>query len=264
MPRLTPAVWRSLDILELFLAEDSALSAPEITERTGLPRTTVHELLVTLTARHYLARDEVSGRYRLGLRLFQLGNAYGERIDLVQAATEVARRVSVECNETVHVGVRDGRNVVYIAKVDSTRAVRMVSAVGRTLPAHCTAVGKALLAQMGDEQVADVLSRTELVAHTEHTITDPVGYLRELRRVRTRGYALDEGELELGVRCVAVALQGGPARAALSISGPTTRMTDELVEQVVPHLRNAAAALVAELDQAGGPAPAGPARARTG
>ncbi|HWN35981.1 MAG TPA: IclR family transcriptional regulator C-terminal domain-containing protein, partial [Pseudonocardia sp.] len=129
---------------------------------------------------------------------------------------------------------------------------------------HCTAVGKALLAQMGDEQVADVLSRTELVAHTEHTITDPVGYLRELRGVRTRGYALDEGELELGVRCVAVALQGGPARAALSISGPTTRMTDELVEQVVPHLRNAAAALVAELDQAGGPAPAGPARARTG
>src|SRR5882757_10859415 len=108
MPRLTPAVWRSLDILELFLTEDATLSAPEITLRTGLPRTTVHELLVTLTARHYLTRDEPTGHYRLGLRLFQLGNAYGERLDLVKVATEVAERICAECNETVHVAVREG------------------------------------------------------------------------------------------------------------------------------------------------------------
>jgi DNA-binding IclR family transcriptional regulator len=226
MPRLTPAVWRSLDILELFLAEDSALSAPEITDRTGLPRTTVHELLVTLTARHYLTRDEVSGRYRLGLRLFQLGNAYGERIDLVQASAEVARRVSAECNETVHVGVRDGRNVVYIAKVDSTRAVRMVSAVGRTLPAHCTAVGKALLAELTEAEWAELYpDGTELPALTGRSVTDLAELRAQLRDVAARGVSTEECESNPDVCCL-----GAPVRdhldrtvAAMSISVPANR-----------------------------------------
>jgi len=114
--------------------------------------------------------------------------------------------------------------------------------------------GKALLARMDDGRVADVLSRTDLVAHTEHTITSVPAYLRELGRVRERGYAIDEGELELGVRCVAVALDGGPAPAALSVSGPTTRMTDELVDRAAPRLLAAATELVADLTAANSPA----------
>jgi IclR family acetate operon transcriptional repressor len=129
--------------------------------------------------------------------------------------------------------------------------MRMFTEVGRRVSPHCTAVGKALLARMSGERLAEVLGRLELARHTQHTITDASDYLRELHRVRARGYALDEGELELGVRCVAVALDGGPARAALSVSGPTTRMTDELIERAVPRLRAAAVALAADLDQVG-------------
>jgi IclR family transcriptional regulator, KDG regulon repressor len=226
--RLTPALARGLDILELFLAEDTPLSAPEITQRTGLPRTTVHELLGTLVARHYLARDESTGRYRLGLRLFQLGNTYAERFDLVAAATQVARRVCAECNETVHVAVRDGRNVVYIAKVDSTRAVRMVSAVGRTLPAHCTAVGKALLAGLTDAELAELYpADTELVAFTERSITSVARLREQVREAAERGFSVDECESNPDVCCL-----GAPVRdhldrvvAAMSISVPVNRWT---------------------------------------
>lgn len=226
MARLTPALLRGLDILELFLAEDGALSAPQITQRTGLPRTTVHELLVTLSARQYLARDELTGHYRLGLRTFQLGNAYGERFDLAKASTEVARRVSAQCDETVHVAVRDAANVVYIAKVDSTRAVRMVSSVGRTLPAHCTAVGKALLAGVSDAQLDELYPEgSTLVALTTRSITAVSTLRAQLREVARRGVSSEECESNPDVCCV-----GAPVRdhldrvvAAMSISVPVNR-----------------------------------------
>lgn len=230
MARLTPALARGLDILELFLTEDSPLSAPQIIQRTGLPRTTVHELLSTLVTRHYLVRDELSGRFRLGLRLFQLGNAYAERFDLVSAATAVARRVCAECNETVHVAVRDGRNVVYIAKVDSTRAVRMVSAVGRTLPAHCTAVGKALLAGLSEVELLRLYpDDTQLVAFTERSITSAARLRAHIRETAARGLSVDECESNLDVCCLAASVRDHLDRvvAAMSISVPANRWTAE-------------------------------------
>jgi DNA-binding IclR family transcriptional regulator len=226
--RQTPALLRGLDILELFLTENATLSAPDITLRTGLPRTTVHELLVTLTARHYLTRDEPTGHYRLGLRLFQLGNAYGERLDLAGASTEVARGICAECNETVHVAVRDGANVVYIAKVDSSRAVRMVSAVGRTLPAHCTAVGKALLADLTDTELAELYpARTKLAALTEHSITGVAELRAQLREINERGISVEQCESNPDVCCLAAPVRDHLDRtvAALSISVPAARWT---------------------------------------
>jgi DNA-binding IclR family transcriptional regulator len=229
VPRLTPALARGLDIVELFLTEDRPLSAPEIARRTGLPRTTVHELLGTLVARSYLVRDELGGHYRLGLRLFQLGNAYAERFDLVTAATGVARRVCAECNETVHVAVREGRNVVYIAKVDSTRAVRMVSAVGRTLPAHCTAVGKALLAGLSEAELAELYPEgARLVAFTEHSITTVPRLRAEIRDTIDRGLSVDECESNPDVCCLGAAVRDHLDRvvAAMSISVPENRWTE--------------------------------------
>lgn len=147
MGRLVPAVTRALDILELFLDGDGTLSAPDIVRKLQLPRTTVHELVTTLAARSYIVQvPGQPGRYRLGVRPYQLGSRYAEQLDLAAEGQQVARSVAETCDETVHVAILEGTDVIYIAKVDSTHAVRMVSAAGRRLPAHCTSVGKMLLA----------------------------------------------------------------------------------------------------------------------
>ena len=173
MPRVVPAVIRALDILELFL-DRPQLSAREVTERLDLPRTTVHELLVTLVARSYLI--SVPGqpvRYRLGMPLFQLGAAFAGQLDLVREAQSVARDVAAACDEAVHVAVLDGADVIYLVKVDSTHPVRMVSAVGRRLPAHCTAVGKILLSGLDQAGLDAVLTKGALPGMTPDSITDP-------------------------------------------------------------------------------------------
>ena len=126
MGRLVPAVTRALDILELFLDGDGTLSAPDIVRRLQLPRTTVHELVTTLAARSYIVQvPGQPGRYRLGVRPYQLGSRYAEQLDLAAEGQQVARSVAETCDETVHVAILEGTDVIYIAKVDSTHAVRM-------------------------------------------------------------------------------------------------------------------------------------------
>src|SRR5438876_8015420 len=129
--RQVPALARGLDILEFARSAGQPPSAAELTRGLGLPRTTVHELIQTLVARAYL--DELPGaprRYRLGVRLFELGNVYAAGLDLAREGRAAAEAVAAECQETVHVAIRDGTDVIYIAKVDSTHPVRMVSSTG--------------------------------------------------------------------------------------------------------------------------------------
>ncbi|WP_411112176.1 IclR family transcriptional regulator [Streptomyces sp. c-19] len=230
MGRLVPAVTRALDILELFLDGDGTLSTPEIVRRLGLPRTTVHELVATLTARSYLVPvPEQPGRYRLGVRPYQLGSRYAEQLDLAAEGQRVARAVAETCDETVHVAVLEDTSVIYIAKVDSTHAVRMVSAAGRRLPAHCTSVGKMLLASLPEEELAArVPDGAELVAMTPHSVTDPATLRAALADVRRRGIALESRESNPDVTCVAAPVRdrGGRVVAALSISVPMIRWSD--------------------------------------
>src|SRR3954468_2256581 len=194
MPRVVPAVIRALDILELFL-DRPQLSAREVAERLDLPRTTVHELLVTLVARSYLI--SVPGQpvqYRLGMPLFPLGAAVAGRLDLVREAQSVTRNVAAACDEAVHVAVLDGADVVYLVKVDSTHPVRMVSGVGLRLPAHCTAVGKILLASLDRATLDAVLAKGALAGMTPDSITDPERLRAHLEGVRAEGVAVDIGE----------------------------------------------------------------------
>ncbi|WHX21185.1 IclR family transcriptional regulator [Streptomyces malaysiensis subsp. malaysiensis] len=231
MGRLVPAVTRALDILELFLDGDGTLSAPEITRRLGLPRTTVHELVTTLAARSYLVQvPDQSGRYRLGVRPYQLGSRYAEQLDLAAEGQQVARSVAETCDETVHVAILEGMDVIYIAKVDSTHAVRMVSAAGRRLPAHCTSVGKMLLASLPEDALDARLSGDQpLVAMTDNSITSADELRRHLDAVRERGVAVEQRESNPDVNCVAAPVRDSTGRvvAALSISVPTIRWSEE-------------------------------------
>ncbi|GGO40724.1 transcriptional regulator [Streptomyces lasiicapitis] len=230
MGRLVPAVTRAFDILELFLEGDGTLSAPEVTRKLQLPRTTVHELLTTLTARSYLVSiPEQPGRYRLGVRTYQLGSRYAEQLDLAAEGQRVAREVTETCGETVHVAILEDADVIYIAKVDSTHAVRMVSAAGRRLPAHCTAVGKMLLASLPAAELDARIAGRELAAMTPNSLTDPAELRAALTAVRERGVASEHRESNPDVSCVAAPVRDSAGRvvAAISVSVPMIRWSEE-------------------------------------
>ena len=249
MPRVVPAVIRALDLLELFL-DRPHLSAREVTELLDLPRTTVHELLVTLVARSYLI--SVPGqpvRYRLGMPLFQLGATFAGQLDLVREAQGVTRDVAAACDEAVHVAVLDGADVIYLVKVDSTHPVRMVSAVGRRLPAHCTAVGKMLLSGLDQAKLDAVLAKGALPGMTPESITDPDCLRAHLERVRAEGVAVDIGESDSAMRCVAAAVRdhSGAVIAAMSLSAPIIRWTPQAQGEWTGLIREGASTLSARM-----------------
>ncbi|MEU7801490.1 IclR family transcriptional regulator [Micromonospora arborensis] len=249
MPRVVPAANRALDILELFL-DHPQLSARQVMERLALPRTTVHELLVTLEARAYLI--SIPGQpvqYRLGMPLFQLGAAFAGRLDLVREAQGVVRDVAAGCDEAVHVAVLDGADVIYLVKFDSTHPVRMVSAVGRRLPAHCTAVGKILLSSLDPAGLDAVLRKGTLPGMTPDSITDPERLRAHLERVRAESVAVDVGESDSAMRCVAAAVRdhSGATIAAMSLSAPIIRWTPQAHVEWTELLREGAATLSARM-----------------
>jgi DNA-binding IclR family transcriptional regulator len=257
MARAVPAVTRALDVLELFL-DRNTLTAPEIAERLKLPRTTVHELVNTLVDRSYLiAVDGSPIRYWLGMRLFQLGNRFAEQLDLAREAQQVAAQVAGACDETVHIAVLDGAYVVYVAKVDSTHPVRMVSAVGRRLPAHCTGVGKVLLAALSTEAFeARYPPGQGLTAMTPNSITSPARLHAALAEIREQGVGYDNCESNDAVRCVAAPVTDhtGTVVAGMSISAPIIRWHPEREQELATLVRAGARTLSLRLGFPGSPA----------
>ncbi|MFE3521091.1 IclR family transcriptional regulator [Streptomyces sp. NPDC059161] len=254
MGRLVPAVARAMDVLELFLESEGSLSAPDVTRRLQLPRTTVHELLTTLSARSYLAPvPEQPGRYRLGVRNYQLGSRYAEQLDLAAEGQQVAREVAETCGETVHVAILEDADVIYIAKVDSTHAVRMVSAAGRRLPAHCTSVGKMLLAALPEAELDARLAGRELVAMTAASITDPATLRTALAEIRAQGVAVEHQESNPDVSCVAAPVRDSAGRvvAALSVSVPMVRWSGQREAELAELAQKGAADLSVRLGHRG-------------
>lgn len=250
MGRIVPAVTRALDILELFNEYDT-LSAPDITAHLGLPRTTVFELVNTLVERSYLLEVGEDGkRFELGPATVALGQRYQENVDLSRQGQVVSQMVSEQCHETVHVGILDEDHVIYVAKADSSHPVRMVSAIGRRLPAHCTAVGKILLAGLTSRQFDEVYPRgTTLKKMTARSI----GSVTELRKavavVRTNGVSSEYCESNEDVACVAAPVFDayGKIAAGMSISVPVVRWDDKVKENLTEVVLEGAAELTRRL-----------------
>lgn len=229
MVRTTPALGRGLDILEIFLREPTPRTTSEIVEEVKLPRTTTHELVATLKARGYLDKGS-DGRLFLGIRVFQLGCQYRAQLDLAREAHSISVEIAAQCEETVNVAVLEGTDVIYIATVDSIHPVRMVSAVGRKLPAHSTAVGKAMLAALPDEELgARYSGYQKLPARTSHTITSLADLRQQLDTIRAEGVAVDHREANDAVACFAVPIHDdtNTVVAAMSISVPIIRWSNE-------------------------------------
>lgn len=235
---------RAFGLLELVAAHRGAVSLSALASELGLPPPTLHRLARTLVDLGYL-RQESSRQYALGHRLLLLTERSSSMLSAV-ALPHLTHLVD-EIGETANLAMLDGDLVTYVAQAPGRHSMRMFTEVGRRVDPHCTAVGKALLATSSDDEIRALVGRTGLHRHTPHTLTEPDAFLAELGRVREQGYALDEGEQEVGVRCVAVVVHGSPLRLAMSVSGPAPRMTDDLLAEAVPVLRSAASSLAADL-----------------
>lgn len=238
------SVERAFGLLETLADNGGVLGLSQLAAESGLPLPTIHRLIRTLVDIGYV-RQEPSRQYALGPKLIRLGER-SSRLLSVWARPHLQRLVG-ELGESANLAQLDGDQIVYVAQVPSHHSMRMFTEVGRRVLPHCTAVGKAIMAGMPVDEVRDILARTGMPKHTENTITDPMLFSRQLAWSTEHGYAVDEGEQEVGVRCVAVSVPNAPSRLALSVSGPATRMSDQLISRAVPLMREAAAELSRDL-----------------
>lgn len=236
---------RAFTILETMADAGGEVGLSQLATEAQLPPATIHRLVRTLVDLGYV-RQEPSRQYSLGPRLMRLVDTTTKR--LATLAQPHLSEVAEAIGESVSLAVLDGDEIVYVAQVQPVQnLMRMHTEVGRRAMPHTTAVGKAILATMPETEVRKLLKRRGMPRRTEHTLTTPRLLLADLERVRERGYALDDGEQELGVRCVALTVPDAARPLGLSVSGPLTRMSDAVIERAVPILSRAAANVSAEL-----------------
>ncbi|GAB3936575.1 allantoin degradation transcriptional regulator AllR [Kribbella albertanoniae] len=238
------SIERAFGLLETMADAGGMMGLSQLATASGLPLPTIHRLVRTLVDLGYV-RQEPSRQYILGPKLIRLGESSSHMLS-VFARPHLARLVD-ELGESANMAMLDGDQIVYLAQVPSRHSMRMFTEVGRRVLPHCTAVGKAILAQYPEIAVRELLARTGMPQHTENTISTPDAFATQLHQAAESGYATDEGEQELGVRCVAVAVPDAPTPLAISVSGPAPRMTEALVDRAVPLLTQAAEALSNDL-----------------
>jgi DNA-binding IclR family transcriptional regulator len=230
---------RTLDVLEALAESRQRRSLVELARALEIPKSSLHGILRTMIRRGWVEADATGTRFGLGIRALQVGAAYLEADDATGLLAGVLDDLATQFGETVHLGRLDGAHVVYLAKRESVHPLRLYSAIGRHLPAHATALGKALLAERPDE-VVDRLLTWPLPALTRHTITDPDALHAELATIRARGYAVDREENTEGMVCFAVAVPlHSPPVDAVSLSVPVSRLDPGSEERIVAALRAA-------------------------
>ena len=240
------SIARAFEILEV-VAEHAPVTLSSLAQETDLPLSTLHRLVGTLVSLGYVRMD-VDKRYSLAPRLIHLGERSSRMLSR-WAIPHLSRLVD-ELGETANLALLDGDGIVYVGQVPSRHSMRMFTEVGRRVQPHCTAVGKVLLARLPDAELTGLVARTGLPAQTPHTLTTVDALRTELARVRADGFAVDDEEQEIGVRCVAMGLEDGPLPLAISVSGPVQRMTGDLVGRAVPALAAAAAGFATDLSGA--------------
>ncbi|MGO0060157.1 IclR family transcriptional regulator [Brevibacillus fluminis] len=247
--RYIQSVVRAMDILDLFTPSVTELSVKEISDRLQLSKSTVHGLIKTLEHRRYLEQSPVDQKYKLGLRLFELGNLVGGGMELRKLAHPIIRELVEKLQETVHLVVRDENEIVYVEKMEGPGALRMYSQIGKRAPLYCTGVGKAIFAFLDENKQEEILAKTDLKAFTSYTLTDPAAIRNHMQEIRERGYAIDDEEIELGLKCVAAPIFNhlGEVVASISCAGPNFRFSAEKMEQIIAEIQKAAQELSKKL-----------------
>jgi len=221
-----------MDILESVALQKNGVGLTELSREIGMPKSTLFRYLVTLERRGYVSRDRLTGRYELGLELFQLASMAVARHSVREMVLPLMHSLLDRFSETVNLGIMEGGEVLYLEILESPQAMKMSSRVGSRDYAHATSLGKAMLAFLPEGEVEEVVRVHGLPPRTERTITTLEGLKEELRKVKERGYALDDGENEPTARCVGAPIfnRFGEVAGALSLSGPAHRFSEARIE----------------------------------
>ena len=245
---LVQSVARALEILELF-RQRKELGISEISSAMGLSKSTVYGLVNTLVTFGYLEQISENRKYKLGIHLFELGSAVVERLDLRQEARRYCEELSKRYGQTVHLATHWEGEVIYVDKFDMPDFIITYSQAGKRAPMSCTGVGKAMLAFLPMDYIKKYVLSKALPIKTEKTIKNADELLKELEKIRQFGYAIDDEEIEIGLRCVAAPIfnSKGQVVAAISLSGMSTKMTGDVMKAATYDIVNCAKSISARL-----------------
>lgn len=250
--RYVQTLERALDILEVLARSEESLGVTEIGNRIGLHKSTVHRILQTLCYRGYVEKEKDRERYRLGIKIVELGIRFFNDLEIRKVAANFLAVLAKSFDEVVHLVLPDDGEVVYIDKRESSQLVSLHSKVGRRAPMHCTAVGKAILSTLAEEEVRHILKTKGMPGFTHKTITDPDKLMKQLREFKALGYALEAEENEVGILCLGTPIYdySGRAIAAISVSGPINRMKEKGTERIGEEIKRAGLDISAKLGYA--------------
>jgi IclR family KDG regulon transcriptional repressor len=257
-PAIVQSVEHCLQLINALSGHEQGRGVTELSGELRLAKSTTHRLLQTLVGHSYVVQDPTSGRYHLGLKFLELGALVSDRLSIQKIARPYLQRLMEATNETVHLGVVEGHEVVYADKIECSHTIRMYSRVGRRSPLHCTALGKALLAHQPEATLIDLL-QAGLPPHTARTITTARTLRAELRQIRQKGYAFDNEEFEEGLRCLAAPVRNhaGSVVASVGVAGPAGRIHPGRMSELIKLLQQAAEAVSTALGYRGRGVPQG-------
>jgi DNA-binding IclR family transcriptional regulator len=244
-----PALERGLAILELIARSKSGLTFSQLTRRFQFPKSSIHCLLLTFERHGYLQRDAASGRYMSGQKLVSIANLAIDGIALREKAAPLLRDLMAATGMTVHMAILDRDDVVLVAKVDRPGLNRVATWIGKRVDVHCTSLGKCLLAHLPEEDVDRLIGQHGLLRHNENTIVSPARLKRELARTRALGYAMDDEEEEIGIRCIGAPVLNWERRvvAAISVAGTTMQISSETCDEIVDRVKQTALGISRQL-----------------
>lgn len=244
---------RALAIMETLAAERRELSLAELCRGLQLHKSTVHRLVMVLEQHRLVEKNPETSKYRLGIKLFELGSKSLRGLDIRDHARPYLARLLRETEETINLSILDGADVIYIEKMESQRNLRMASAVGHRFPAYSTALGKAILAELPRDKVSELMKGVKMKRRTPNSLTSLAALHADLEATRSRGYAIDDEENEEGARCVGAVVRDHLGRpvASISVSGPAFRMNKLKVTEIGRAVVDAAMELSADLGYRG-------------
>ncbi len=232
MQDIVQSVDRSLCILELLSDYEDGLGITEIGEKVDLHKSTVHRLLNTLVCKGYIKQNKSTNKYGLTLKLFELGNKKVEKMDFVTIAQPYLKELMEKTNEVVHLVVKEGIEIMYLSKVEPQKSMKMYTRIGMRKPMYCTAMGKAMLSQMTEEEIQEIWNASDIKKLTQNTIIDFCKLKENLKESKEKNYAIDDQEVEIGIRCIGTVVRDHKNNVcgAISLSSSIITFTEDKIE----------------------------------